>query len=157
MTRFRIGTHLWDPPSAHQYLLSNRPLSTHGWRVLQRQQHLTSRSVSHPPAWSRYSRPRPSLSSVHRCFQVVCRPTRIASRSLTAACFAVLTRKKKSVGLSVWSTEVTQQYVCLPGQLSPLTEGGLWGEVVEGEALVPVCSAAGGNVRTTRHFSLTSR
>lgn len=30
---------------------------------------------------------------------------------------------EKFVCLSVWAAEVTQQYVCLPGQLSPLTEG----------------------------------
>lgn len=29
---------------------------------------------------------------------------------------------EKFVCLSVWSAEVTQQYVCLPGQLSPLAE-----------------------------------
>ncbi len=39
---------------------------------------------------------------------------------------------EKFVCLSVWSAEVTQQYVCLPGQLNPLTEQAgeekWWGE-----------------------------
>lgn len=78
------------------------------------------RSMSHTAARSSYSPSCPLLSGLHWYFQRVC-PTSTALCSLTETGFGSFDTEK-FVCLSVWSAEVMHRYVCLLGQLSPLTE-----------------------------------